>query len=145
VKKSLTETCDKGLANRKKVWEALTTSERTVFKALLAELEAQPQPEQLAHAPAPDDSEPNTPSAPIELKKQEWEQPTTEAVTQGEPILTPTPEQSFVPHAPLESEPEPELPIFTADTEAHQLDLLPDFKPLSDSDGRFSPESEDWA
>jgi hypothetical protein len=36
VKKSLTETCDKGLANRKKVWFALTASERTVFKALLA-------------------------------------------------------------------------------------------------------------
>jgi hypothetical protein len=36
VKKSLTETCDKGLANRKKVWGALTASERTVFKALLA-------------------------------------------------------------------------------------------------------------
>jgi hypothetical protein len=36
VKKSLTETCDKGLANRKKVWEALTTSKQTVFKALLA-------------------------------------------------------------------------------------------------------------
>ena len=145
VKKSLTETCDKGLANRKKVWVALTASERTVFKALLAELEAQPQPEQLPHAPAPDDSEPKTPSAPIELKKQEWEQPTTEAVTQGEPILTPTPEQSSVPIASENSEPELELPIFTADTEAHQLDLLPDFKSLSDSDGRFSPESEDWA
>jgi hypothetical protein len=36
VKKCLKETCDKGLANRKKVWEALTASERTVFKALLA-------------------------------------------------------------------------------------------------------------
>jgi hypothetical protein len=46
VKKCLAETCDKGFANRKKVWEALTTSERTAFKALLAELEAQPQPEQ---------------------------------------------------------------------------------------------------
>ena len=34
VKKSLTETCDKGLANRKKVWGALMASERTVFKAL---------------------------------------------------------------------------------------------------------------
>jgi hypothetical protein len=42
VKKSLTETCDKGLANRQKVWEALTVSERTVFKALVAKLEAQP-------------------------------------------------------------------------------------------------------
>jgi hypothetical protein len=145
VKKCLRETCDKGLANRKKVWEALTASEQTVFKALLAELEAQPQPEQLAHARAPDDSEPKTPSAPIELSKQEWEQPTTEAVTQGEPILTPTPEQSSVPIASENSEPELELPIFTADTEAHQLDLLPDFKSLSDSDGRFSPESEDWA
>jgi phage/plasmid-associated DNA primase len=46
VKKCLAETCDKGFANRKKVWFALTTSERTAFKALLAELEAQPQPEQ---------------------------------------------------------------------------------------------------
>jgi len=46
VKKCLAETCDKGFANRQKVWEALTTSERTAFKALLAELEAQPQPEQ---------------------------------------------------------------------------------------------------
>jgi hypothetical protein len=36
VKKSLTETCDKGLANRQKVWGALRASERTVFKALLA-------------------------------------------------------------------------------------------------------------
>jgi hypothetical protein len=68
----------------------------------------------------------------------------TEAVTEAELILTPTPEQSSVPIAPLESEPEPELPIFTADTEAHQLNLLPEFKPLSDSDARFSPESEDW-
>jgi hypothetical protein len=68
----------------------------------------------------------------------------TEAVTEAELILTPTPEQSSVPHAPLESEPELELPIFTAETEAHQLDLLPDFKSLSDSDSRFSPESEDW-
>ncbi|MEG3960327.1 DUF3854 domain-containing protein, partial [Microcoleus sp. herbarium2] len=144
VKKCLRETCDKGFANRKKVWFALTTSERTVFKALLAELEAQPQPEQLAHAPAPSESEPKTPSEQIELKKQEWEQPTTEAVTQGESILTPTPEQSSVPIASEESEPELELPIFTADTEAHQLDLLPDFKSLSDSDCRFSPESEDW-
>jgi hypothetical protein len=144
VKKCLTETCDKGFANRKKVWEALTASERTVFKALLAELESQPQPEQLPHAPAPGESEPQTPSALIELSKQEWEQPTTKAVTQGEPILTPTPEQSSVPIPPENSEPEPELPIFTADTEAHQLDLLPDFKSLSDSDGRFSPESEDW-
>ena len=140
MKKSLTETCDKGVANRKKVWGALTASERTVFKALLTKLEAQPQPEQLAHARPPDDSEPKTPSAPIELKKQEWKQPTTEA----EPILMPTREQSSVPHAPLESEPELESPIFTAETEAHQLDLLPDFKSLSDSDGRFSPESEDW-
>ncbi|HEY9821434.1 MAG TPA: DUF3854 domain-containing protein [Candidatus Sericytochromatia bacterium] len=145
VKKSLTETCDKGFANRKKVWGALTASERTVFKALLAELEAQPQPKQLPHTPTPGESEPKTLSAPIELSKREWEQPTTEAVTQGEPILTPTPEQLFVPIASLEPEPEQELPIFTADTEAHQLDLLPDFKPLSDSDGRFSPESEDWA
>jgi hypothetical protein len=55
----------------------------------------------------------------------------------------PTPEQSSVPHAPLESELELESPIFTADTEAHQLDLLPDFKSLSDSDGKFSPEAED--
>lgn len=46
VKKCLRETSDKGLANRQKVWEALTASERTAFKALLAELEAQPQPEQ---------------------------------------------------------------------------------------------------
>jgi putative DNA primase/helicase len=46
VKKCLRETSDKGLANRKKVWFALTASERTAFKALLAELEAQPQPEQ---------------------------------------------------------------------------------------------------
>jgi hypothetical protein len=46
VKKCLAETCDKGFANRKKVWQALTTSERTAFKALLAELVAQPQPEQ---------------------------------------------------------------------------------------------------
>jgi hypothetical protein len=46
VKKCLAKTCDKGFANRKKVWEALTTSERTAFKALLAELEAEPQPEQ---------------------------------------------------------------------------------------------------
>jgi hypothetical protein len=46
VKKSLTETCDKGLANRQKVWFALTASEQTVFKALLTKLEAQPQPEQ---------------------------------------------------------------------------------------------------
>jgi len=143
VKKSLTETCDKGLANRKKVWEALTASERTVFKALLAELKAQPQPEQLAHAPG--ESEPKTPSAPIELSKQEREQPTTEAVTQGKPILTPTPEQLSVPIASEDSEPEQESPIFTAETQAHQLDLLPDFKPLSDSDGRFSPEAEDWA
>jgi putative DNA primase/helicase len=145
VKKSLTKTCDKGLANRQKVWGALMASERTVFKALLAKLEAQPQPKQLPHAPAPSESVPKTLSAPIELSKREWEQPTTEAVTQGEPILTPTPEQLSVPHASEESEPELELPIFTADTEAHQLDLLPDFKPLSDSDGRFSPESEDWA
>jgi hypothetical protein len=65
-------------------------------------------------------------------------------VTEAQPILTPTPEQSSVPIAPEDSEPELELPIFTADTEAHQLDLLPDFKPLSDSDCRFSPESEDW-
>jgi hypothetical protein len=65
-------------------------------------------------------------------------------VTEAQPILTPTPEQSSVPIAPEDPEPELELPIFTADTEAHQLDLLPDFKPLSDSDGRFSPESEDW-
>ncbi|MEG3874192.1 DUF3854 domain-containing protein [Microcoleus sp. Z1_B5] len=144
VKISLTETCDKGFANRKKVWFALTASERTVFKALLAKLEAQPQPKQLPHAPAPVESEPKTLSAPIELSKQEWEQPTTEAVTQGEPILTPTPEQLSVPIASEESEPELELPIFTADTEAHQLDLLPDFKSLSDSDRRFSPESEDW-
>ena len=36
VKKCLRETCDEGFANRKKVWEALTTSKRTVFKALLA-------------------------------------------------------------------------------------------------------------
>jgi len=140
VKKSLTETCDKGVANRKKVWGALTASERTVFKALLTKLEAQPQPEQLPIIPACSESEPKTPSAPIELKKQEWKQPTTEA----EPILMPTREQSSVPHAPLESEPELESPIFTAETEAHQLDLLPDFKSLSDSDGRFSPESEDW-
>ncbi|HEY9819384.1 MAG TPA: hypothetical protein V6D35_01215 [Candidatus Sericytochromatia bacterium] len=35
VKKCLRETSDKGLANRKKVWEALTASEQTVFKALL--------------------------------------------------------------------------------------------------------------
>jgi len=35
VKKCLRETCDKGFANRKKVWGALTASERTVFKALL--------------------------------------------------------------------------------------------------------------
>lgn len=148
VKKCLTETCDKGFANRKKVWSALTASERTVFKALLAELEAQPQPKQLPHTPAPGESEPKTLSAPIELSKREWEQPTTEAVTEAvteaEPILTPTLEQLSVPIAPSESEPEQELPIFTADTEAHQLDLLPDFKPLSDSDGRFSPESEDW-
>ena len=46
VKKCLAETCDKGFANRKKVWQALTTSERTAFKVLLAELVAQPQPEQ---------------------------------------------------------------------------------------------------
>jgi hypothetical protein len=144
VKISLTETCDKGFANRKKVWGALTASERTVFKALLAKLEAQPQPKQLPHTPAPVESEPKTLSAPIELKKREWEQPTTEAVTQGEPILRPALEQSSVPIASLESEPELELPIFTADTEAHQLDLLPDFKSLSDSDRRFSPESEDW-
>jgi hypothetical protein len=144
VKKCLRETCDKGFANRKKVWEALTASERTVFKALLAELEAQPQPEQLEITPAPGEADPQTPSAPIELSKQEWEQPTTEAVTQGEPILTPTPEQSSVPIASENLEPELELPIFTAETEAHQLDLLPDFKSLSDSDCRFSPESEDW-
>ena len=79
----------------------------------------------------------------IELSKQEWEQPTTEAVTEIE-LSKQEWEQSFVPIAPLEAEPEPELPIFTADAEAHQLDLLPDFKSLSDSDGRFSPESEDW-
>ena len=42
-------------------------SERTVFKALLAKLEAQPQPKQLPHAPAPGESEPKTLSAPIEL------------------------------------------------------------------------------
>lgn len=144
VKKCLTETCDKGFANRKKVWEALTTSERTVFKALLPKLEAQPQPEQLAIAPAPSESDPQTLSAPIELSKQEWEQPTTEAVAEAQPILTPTPEQPSVPIALEDSEPELELPIFTADTKAHQLDLLPDFKPLLDSNGRFSPESEDW-
>jgi len=57
----------------------------------------------------------------------------------------PEPKTPSEPIAPLESEPEQELPIFTAETEAHQLDLLPDFKPLSDSDGRFSPEAEDWA
>jgi len=69
VKKSLAETCSKGLANRKKVWFALTASEQTVFKALLTKLEA--QPEQLPHAPASSESEPKTSSAPIELKKQE--------------------------------------------------------------------------
>jgi putative DNA primase/helicase len=67
VKKSLTETCDKGVANRKKVWGALTASERTVFKALLTKLEAQPQSEQLPIIPASSESEPKTPSAPIEL------------------------------------------------------------------------------
>jgi hypothetical protein len=36
VKKCLTEICDKGLANRQKVWGALTASEQTAFKALLA-------------------------------------------------------------------------------------------------------------
>ncbi|MEG5056034.1 MULTISPECIES: AAA family ATPase [unclassified Microcoleus] len=36
VKKSLAETCDKGLASREKVWFALTASERTAFRALLA-------------------------------------------------------------------------------------------------------------
>jgi len=46
VKKCLRETSDKGLANRKKVWFALTASEQTVFKALLTKLVAQPQPEQ---------------------------------------------------------------------------------------------------
>jgi hypothetical protein len=46
VKKCLRETCDKGLANRQKVWFALTASEQTVFKALLTKLVAQPQPEQ---------------------------------------------------------------------------------------------------
>ena len=46
VKKCLRETCDKGFANRQKVWEGLTASEQTVFKALLTKLVAQPQPEQ---------------------------------------------------------------------------------------------------
>ena len=46
VKKCLRETCDKGFANRQKVWFALTASEQTVFKALLTKLVAQPQPEQ---------------------------------------------------------------------------------------------------
>ncbi len=95
-------------------------------------------------APSPSEVEPKTPSEPIFLSKQEWEQPTTEAVAEAQPILAPTPEQPSVPIALEDSEPELELPIFTADTKAHQLDLLPDFKPLSDSDGRFSPESEDW-
>jgi putative DNA primase/helicase len=100
VKKSLTDTCDKGLANREKVWGALTASERTAFKALLAELEAQPQPQ------------PEQPPALI---------------------------------APSESVPEPESSIETVNIQAHQLNLLPEFKPPSDSKNRFSPDSEDWA
>ena len=44
------------------------------------------------------------------------------------------------PHAPSESEPEQP----TANTKLYQLDLLPDFKPPSDPDNRFSSESEDW-
>ena len=42
----------------------------------------------------------------------------------------------------LASEPEP--PTQAVDSQSHQLNLLPEFKPPLDSDGRFSPESEDW-
>src|SRR4028118_1633788 len=53
VKKSLTETCDKGLANRKKVWGALTASERTVFKALLARVRSSTSAGTVSDPPIP--------------------------------------------------------------------------------------------
>jgi hypothetical protein len=53
VKKSLTETCDKGLANRQKVWGALTASERTVFKALLACVRSSASAETVTSRPRP--------------------------------------------------------------------------------------------
>ena len=104
----LTEVRSSGAADRSKVWSALTATEQAAFKALLAELEAPSEPEQLPHAPALSESEPQTPSEPI---------------------------------APLESAPKQP----TVNTQAHQLNLLPEFKPPSDSKNRFSPDSEDWA
>ena len=88
--------------------------------------------------------DPQTPSEPLALSKLSFEQ-STAGVTKAEPIQTLTPEQSLVSIAPSELAPEPPSPTETVDAQFHQLNLLPDFEPPSNSENRFAPDSENWA
>lgn len=85
-----------------------------------------------------------TPSEPLALSKLSFEQ-STAGVTKAELIQTLTPEQSLVPIAPSALAPEPPSPTETVDAQSHQLNLLPDFEPPSNSENRFAPDSENWA
>jgi len=87
--------------------------------------------------------DPQTPSEPLALSKLSFEQ-STAGVTKAEPIQTLTPEQSLVSIAPSELAPEPPSPTETIDAQFHQLNLVPDFEPPSNSENRFAP-AENWA